>query len=423
MSRFGLFLWCGVFLEGVELAGGGGVFAGVEELGVAEDAGVFLLVQDLELVHKAGVVRAQLPTPRRELVLLEVLVKAAGPEASTSEASGTYEGLIGLLEAVLAEGLLDHQARGLVDVVLHLAQLAAPMVGVLIQILLHILLAVKLTSCSDAAGGAELATDCLGLGLPGDAYVLVELLDELWVHELLHLVGIVHVLPAAGMIVEGVVVGAFEGGAEVHGVDLIDDAHGVGLDLAGVGELFVAPGGGAELARDLGLVLEDPAFILEDDRGPVVLGEDGVLVLELAVEVVELDHDELGEVVLQVLLGVEVDGHVVLDGDVADVAEVVQELRLAQGVLEDLLQVRLEVQLLHVEPQQAAEDHSAPELVVQVPHLRTHWLHPSRLHEPLQTPVDPVHDLWQQQVHIVETEDLEDLLYEQPYFVRVLVTL
>mmetsp|Transcript_42265 Transcript_42265/g.40491 ORF Transcript_42265/g.40491 Transcript_42265/m.40491 type:complete len:93 (+) Transcript_42265:234-512(+) len=75
MSRFGLFLWCGVFLEGVELAGGGGVFAGVEELGVAEDAGVFLLVQDLELVHKAGVVRAQLPTPRRELVLLEVLVR------------------------------------------------------------------------------------------------------------------------------------------------------------------------------------------------------------------------------------------------------------------------------------------------------------------------------------------------------------
>ena len=97
------------------------------------------------------------------------------------------------------------------------------------------------------------------------------------------------------------------------------------LDLCGVADCDVC-----ELSsKVLNTVIKytkDPAFISEDYVLEFVLLVLGLGVLELAVEVVELEEEEVVLVGVQVLLGLQVDGHVVLDGQVEDVAQVEQVL-------------------------------------------------------------------------------------------------
>lgn len=85
------------------------------------------------------------------------------------------------------------------------------------------------------------------------------------------------------------------------------------LDLCGVADCDVC-----ELSsKVLNTVIKytkDPAFISEDYVLEFVLLVLGLGVLELAVEVVELEEEEVVLVGVQVLLGLQVDGHVVLDG-------------------------------------------------------------------------------------------------------------
>ena len=63
-------------------------------------------------------------------------------------------------------------------------------------------------------------------------------------------------------------------------------------------------------------------------------------ILELAVQIVELEHQEIILLIVKVLCRLQINGHVVLDRHVEDVIQIVHDLRSVLWLLEDHPKVR-----------------------------------------------------------------------------------
>lgn len=94
----------------------------------------------------------------------------------------------------------------------------------------------------------------------------------------------------------------------------------------------------------LAIVFGSASIVLENElRGWVISpGKVRPRILELAVQIVELEHQEVILLIVKVLCRLEVDGHVILDGHVEDVIQVVHDLRSVLGLLVDHPEVRQE---------------------------------------------------------------------------------
>jgi len=82
-------------------------------------------------------------------------------------------------------------------------------------------------------------------------------------------------------------------------------------------------------------------------------------ILELAVQIVKLEHQEIILLIVKVLCWLQINGHVVLNGHVKDVIKIVHDLRSVLRMLENHSKVRQEFLTTAITIGRAVEEQDA----------------------------------------------------------------
>lgn len=200
---------------------------------------------------------------------------------------------------------------------------------------------------------------------------------------------------------------------------------------------MIVIGQGVGPARGLAVVLEDAALVLEDEGGLGVVppGEGGARVFEFAIQIVELQQQEVVLVEVQVLSWLQVDGHVVFDRQVKDVAQVIHHLLPIRVSNQQQIRVLpvlwmlidhskvgniVLVVLWPIQKEDASEVDPSLEILIDLLRVVCDQLSPGEVRQAL---VDPLDYFLQQEPDIVHGEHIEYCAEQYPYFLCVLLPL
>ena len=142
--------------------------------------------------------------------------------------------------------------------------------------------------------------------------------------------------------------------------------------------------------------------------------------LELAVQVVQLQHQEVWLVVLDVILRGQVDGHIDLVLDLNHQAQVLHAFSLGLREFEEVAWDRLELLILDVQIEYIEHWQACCKRVVEVLQSLARSLRDLLVRiEELDDRGDPSQNLGTKDVHIVHGKDFEDVLQHEPDALRL----